>query len=75
MEHRNVIEFVILGTLSGSAALVSTLLWKMSEGIKDVTKSVQELNAAIKVITSQNNQTSDTLKDHESRIRNLERVK
>lgn len=75
MDHKRIIEYFLLASVTGSAAMITSNITKMSHSLEDITYSVQELNTRIQILTTQMVQTNDLLKDHESRLRRMERVK
>lgn len=63
MNFSSFIEWAFLAVVSGGVIV----LWQMKE-------SVSDLNAKISVLIAEHQQSKETIKDHESRIRSLETI-
>lgn len=75
LEHKKLIDYLVLAAITGSVAIFASHIAKMSDNLQKITVSVQELNARIEILTTQMVRTDDIIRDHESRLRQLERVK
>jgi len=73
LDPKKIIEWLLLASLSGSGAFIASYVNRMTEAIEDVNMSIRQLNARIEVMTSEIAHVGESLKDHETRLRQLER--
>lgn len=62
-----------MASLSGTGAFIASYVGRLTESVDQMNVSVRQLNARIEVMTAELAHTNETLKDHESRLRTVEK--
>ena len=73
METKKLVEWSLLASLSGSGAFIASYVGRLTDSVDQMNLSIRQLNARIEVMTAELAHTNDTLKDHEYRLRVIER--
>lgn len=74
MIQRKIIEYVFLSLLSAMGSFGIGYLRNISDALDKLTKSDSEFNLKIGLMTEKLVEASESLKDHEFRIRKIERT-
>lgn len=73
MDTRKIIELILMASLSGTGAFIASYVGKMTDSIDSMSRSVRDLNIKIEVMTTEISHTTEILRDHEARLRSVER--
>lgn len=71
---RKIIEYVFFSIISGIGTFGLTYLHNISECMDRLAKSDIELNGKIELLTEKLVEASSEMKDHEGRLRAIERI-
>lgn len=74
MAIRKIIEYLFFSMISAIGTFAVSYLHNISSCMERLAKSDREFNLKIELMTEKLVEASDTLKDHESRIRKIERT-
>jgi len=75
MDHKKIIEYLLLACVTSSAAMLVANISKMNDTLVIMTSSIQELNSRMEDTGGRISRNHEILKDHESRLRQIERTR
>ena len=73
IDTKRIIEWALMASLSGTGAFIAQYVGRLTESVDQMNISVRQLNARIEVMTSELAHTTETIHDHETRLRVVER--
>lgn len=73
IDTKKIVEWALMASLSGTGAFIASYVGRLTESVDQMNVSVRQLNARIEVMTSELAHTSQTIHDHEARLRTIER--
>ena len=73
MDTKRVIEYIFLACISTVGTVGVSYVQTISVSLLKLSDSVVELNNRLSIMTTRLSVTDDSLKDHESRLRRVER--
>jgi hypothetical protein len=73
IDTKKIFEWALMASLSGTGAFIASYVGRLTDSVDQMNVSVRQLNARIEVMTAELAHTNETLKDHEGRLRTVEK--